>query len=137
MAISDNEKLIVVKQFESLCKKSFANIVKNYYARQAVLYERNALYDELKHCYVRDNYFKRQYVFYVNDIPIIIESRKIAFMLMKLDEERRKIILLYYFAGFKDNAISILLNIPRATIQYRRSRALIELKDLFGGGTIV
>lgn len=137
MLISDNEKLIVIKQFESLCKKSFANVVKNYYARQAVLCERNVLYDELERCCVSDNYFKRQYVYYVNEIPVIIESRKIAFMLTKLNEERRKIILLYYFAGFKDNTISLLLNIPRATIQYRRSRALIELKELFSGGTII
>ena len=45
-----------------------------------------------------------------------------------LPEERRKIILLYYFEGLTDIEIGKQLNISRSTVQYRRTSSFEQLK---------
>ena len=45
-----------------------------------------------------------------------------------LPEERRKIVLLYYFEGLTDIEIAKQLNISRSTVQYRRTSAFEQLK---------
>ncbi len=45
-----------------------------------------------------------------------------------LSQEKRHLILLYYFLRLSDQEISQKLNVPRSTIQYRRSSALERLK---------
>ncbi|PQD42548.1 sigma-70 family RNA polymerase sigma factor, partial [Enterococcus faecalis] len=43
-------------------------------------------------------------------------------------EIRRKIILLYYFAGFNDAEIGKILNMSTSGIWYRRKKAVEQLK---------
>ncbi|HGF8039687.1 TPA: RNA polymerase sigma factor, partial [Enterococcus faecium] len=45
-----------------------------------------------------------------------------------LPEERRKIVLLYYFEGLTDMEIGKQLNISRSTVQYRRTSSFEQLK---------
>ena len=45
-----------------------------------------------------------------------------------LPEERRKIVLLYYFEGLTDIEIAKQLNISRSTVQYRRTSPFEQLK---------
>ncbi len=45
-----------------------------------------------------------------------------------LPEERRKIVLLYYFEGLTDIEIGKQLNISRSTVQYRRTSSFEQLK---------
>ena len=45
-----------------------------------------------------------------------------------LPEERRKIVLLYYFEGLTDIEIAKQLNISRSTVQYRRTSSFEQLK---------
>lgn len=57
-----------------------------------------------------------------------ITSKLIADALHSLPEEKRKAVLLYYFFEKSDVEISELLNIPRSTVQYRRTSSFEQLK---------
>ena len=135
MKLSNDDKLVVIKQFNSLCKISLKNVVKSYYSQQAELHEKFAADEDLQNCNVnvRDKYFQKQYIFDAEGIPVIIESTRIAKSLMKLKSDRRNIVLLYYFADLSDQEISHVLNIPRASIQYKRAGALKDMKNIFEG----
>jgi len=137
MILSNDEKIIVIKQFETLCKKSLINVVRNYYSQRAYLQEKIAVNDYgdcLNNYNVRDKYFQKQYIFDVEGIPVIIENIRIARTLLKLKSDRRNIILLYYFAGLNDSEISCVLVIPRASVQYKRANALKDMKEILTGG---
>lgn len=133
MLLSDGDKTVVVKQYDSLCKKSLANVVRNHYNKQAVNSNKIVANECLNNFNVTDKYFKRQFIFHVEDIPIIIEDTKIAKALLQLKSDRRKIILLYYFIEIPDVEIASLMDIPRATVQYKRAKALREMEDLLRG----
>jgi len=45
-----------------------------------------------------------------------------------LPEERRKIVLMYYFEGLTDVEIGKQLNISRSRVQYRRTSSFEQLK---------
>jgi len=133
MKLSNDDKLIVIKQFNSLCKISLNNVVKSYYSQQSEIYEKFSVDEYLQNCNVKDKYFQKQYIFNVEGIPVIIESRRIARSLLKLESDRRKIVLLYYFVDLSDFQISVLLSIPRASVQYKRAGALKDMKNIFEG----
>lgn len=134
MELSDNEKSIVIKQFDSLCKKSLVNVAHSYHKRQLLIYNRIIPNQYLENYITNDKYFKRKFIFYVQGIPVIIENNYIAKSLIKLKSDRRKIVLLYYFAGYSDYEISCILDIPRATIQYNRVKALKEMRKMLKRG---
>lgn len=57
-----------------------------------------------------------------------ITAKLIAEALRTLPEEKRKAVLLYYFAGMTDTEIGKLFDAPRSTIQYRRTSSFELLK---------
>jgi DNA-directed RNA polymerase specialized sigma subunit, sigma24 homolog len=137
MLLSNDEKIIVIKQFDTLCKISLTNVVRNYYSNRAYIQNKitvNDYNDCLNNYNVRDKYFQKQYIFDVEGIPVIIENINIAKSLLKIKSDRRNIVLLYYFAGLSDFEISCVLEIPRASVQYKRANALKDMKNILIGG---
>lgn len=57
-----------------------------------------------------------------------ITPELLAEALRTLPEEKRAAILLYYFEGMSDMEIAKLHNIPRSTVQYRRTSSLEKLR---------
>lgn len=57
-----------------------------------------------------------------------ITAKLLADALHMLPEEKRKAVLLYYFFNKTDVQIGELLNIPRSTVQYRRTSSFELLK---------
>ena len=57
-----------------------------------------------------------------------ITSKLLADALHSLPEDKRKTVLLYYFFGMSDVEIGELLDIPRSTVQYRRTSSFELLK---------
>ena len=57
-----------------------------------------------------------------------ITEASLAEAINHLSEDLRQMIQLYYFLNLNDQAISIRCQIPRSTVQYRRSRALNKLR---------
>ena len=63
-------------------------------------------------------------------VLIVIEHKtcRVLEAIRALPEERRKIVLLYYFEGLTDIEIAKQLNISRSTVQYRRTSSFEQLK---------
>jgi len=58
-----------------------------------------------------------------------ITSKLLADALHSLPEDKRKAVLLYYFFEMSDVEIGELLDIPRSTVQYRRTSSFELLKQ--------
>ena len=74
-----------------------------------------------------DEYFQTAYkptVFQVRGHTVVIDNERLAAALSKLSARRRKIVLLYYFCGYRDMAISKLYGYCRSTTNYQRLAAL-------------
>lgn len=89
---------------------------------------RLALYEE-RQLYTVDKYFQDEeaepsYQMAGKEITpkLLLEA------IRALPEERRKIVLMYYFEGLTDVEIGKQLNISRSTVQYRRTSSFEQLK---------
>ena len=78
-----------------------------------------------------DSYFEKQdkpTVFLVLGKEIVVDDEQLAMALSKLPKLRREILLLYYFIGYRDEAIGRLYGRCRSTINSRRNVALKQLR---------
>ncbi len=79
--------------------------------------------------YTYDSYFKNdeaEQSFYVAGKEIT--AKLLAEALHSLPDEKREAVLLYYFFDMSDVEIAKLLNVPRSTVQYRRTSSFELLK---------
>ena len=78
--------------------------------------------------YSLDNYFENEdaKAFQVGGMKIT--PKLITDALHSLPEDKRKAVLLYYFFEMSDVEIGQLLDIPRSTLQYRRTSSFELLK---------
>lgn len=75
-----------------------------------------------------DEYEFESIVFPVLDFDVKIKNELISETMSMLTEEKQQIILLSYYFGMTDKQIADILNLPRSTVQYKRSKVLLELK---------
>ena len=78
-----------------------------------------------------DSYFEKQdkpTVFLVLGKEVIVDDERLATTLAKLPELRQEVLLLYYFIGYRDEAIGRLYGRCRSTINSRRNVALKQLR---------
>ena len=78
-----------------------------------------------------DRYFEKQdkpTVFFVLGKKVIVDNERLAKALSKLPKLRREVLLLYYFIGYRDEAIGRLYGRCRSTINSRRNVALKQLR---------
>lgn len=62
-----------------------------------------------------------------------ITAKLLAEALHSLPEEKREAVLLYYFFDMNDAEIAMLRNVPRSTVQYRRTSSFELLKRYLEG----
>ena len=80
---------------------------------------------------VMDSYFEKQdkpTVFLVLGKEIAVDNERLATALSRLPQLRREVLLLYYFVGYRDEAIGRLYRRCRSTINSRRNVALKQLR---------
>ena len=78
-----------------------------------------------------DSYFEKRdkpTVFLVFGKEVIVDDERLATALLKLPKLRREVLLLYYFVGYRDEAIGRLYRRCRSTINSRRNVALKQLR---------
>lgn len=78
-----------------------------------------------------DNYFEKQdkpTAFLVFGKEVIVDNERLATALSRLSKLRREVLLLYYFIGYRDEAIGRLYGRCRSTINSRRNVALKQLR---------
>jgi DNA-directed RNA polymerase specialized sigma24 family protein len=81
--------------------------------------------------FVMDSYFERQEkptVFLVLGTEVIVDDERLATALSRLPQLRREVLLLYYFVGYRDEAIGRLYGRCRSSINSRRKVALKHLR---------
>lgn len=78
-----------------------------------------------------DRYFEKQdkpTAFLVFGKKVIVDNEQLAMALSRLPKLRREVLLLYYFIGYRDEAIGRLYGRCRSTINSRRNVALKQLR---------
>ena len=78
-----------------------------------------------------DSYFEKQdkpTVFLALRKEVIVDNERLATALSRLSQLRREVLLLYYFVGYRDEAIGRLYRRCRSTINHRRNVALKQLR---------
>ena len=78
-----------------------------------------------------DSYFEKRdkpTVFLVLGKEVVVDDERLATALSKLPELRQEVLLLYYFIGYRDEAIGRLYGRCRSTINHRRNVALKQLR---------
>lgn len=122
--------------FQSFCKRALKNEAINAHAEIKRRRAREVSFSDLslqeqRQLYTCDDYFKdeckdKEPSYYAAGKKIT--AKLIAEALRILPEEKRKAVLLYYFAGLTDVEIGKLFGAPRSTIQYRRTSSFELLK---------
>ena len=78
-----------------------------------------------------DSYFEKQdkpTVLLVLGKEVIVDDERLATALSRLPQLRKEVLLLYYFIGYRDEAIGRLYRRCRSTINSRRNVALKQLR---------
>ena len=78
-----------------------------------------------------DSYFEKQdkpTIFFVLGKKVIVDDERLAAALSRLPKLRQEVLLLYYFIGYRDEAIGRLYGRCRSTINHRRNVALKQLR---------
>ncbi len=81
--------------------------------------------------FAMDSYFEKQdkpTIFLVLGKEVIVDDERLATTLSRLPELRQDALLLYYFVGYRDEAIGRLYGRCRSTINHRRNVALKQLR---------
>lgn len=125
--------------FDSFCKKVLRNEVRNFYKEVRRQRENEVLFSELsakelEQLGATDDYFVEEGTFSVADCDVIVKNELLAEALRSLPDEKRDIVLLYYFLKMSDKEIGERLDMIRATVQYKRTSTLKQLKEILGGG---
>ena len=120
--------------FNGFCKRTLKNEASNAHRDTKRQQLREVIFSDLtpqeeNQLYTYDNYFtddKAEQSFCVAGKEIT--AKLLAEALHSLPEEKRNAVLLYYFFEMSDVEIAELYNIPRSTLQYRRTSSFELLK---------
>ena len=120
--------------FNGFCKRTLKNEASNAHRDTKRQQLREVIFSDLtpqeeNQLYTYDNYFtddKAEQSFCVAGKEIT--AKLLAEALHSLPEEKRNAVLLYYFFEMSDVEIAELYNIPRSTVQYRRTSSFELLK---------
>ncbi|MDU2157753.1 sigma factor-like helix-turn-helix DNA-binding protein [Clostridium sp.] len=125
------DKKTVEHQFDSLCKKAMYLEAKSCKRENARRFEKTKLssFDEpsehIYHCHFPFDYN----VILYNGKKFLFRNDDLYEAMGHLQEEKRNIILLFYFLEMTDDEIAKALKRIRRTINYKRNRALKELRN--------
>jgi len=125
-------------QFDAFCKIVLKRKARDIYQKRARLAAREIEFSGMTEAQFEslscmDEYFTDSQQFKVLNFDITVQDELMAEALAALPEDKRRIVLLYYFLGMNDREISEMLNIVRETVQYRRTSALKQLKQFLEG----
>ena len=121
-------KKSIQHQFDAYCKKVLRNEITSIRKRNTnIKYNEEPLTDSTEGKYSQ-THFDEQDVYFLFGMEILISDQKLSTAIDHLSEIRRKVILLYYFAGFNNTEIGKILNMSTSGIWYQRKKAVEQLK---------
>lgn len=123
-----------MKEFDSYCKKVLRNEANNLQKELERQRKHEISFSELQETQLNqlvevDDYITDRTYFQILGEQIVLRNTPLIHALKLLEKNKREIILLSYFLGMTDQNIGKVFNLPRSTIQHRRSSALKEIKQ--------
>ncbi len=116
--------------FDAYCKKIIINQAKDIWRSEKYRREKFRLFSdmsvhELEYALAElpEEYTK----FIVYGYEVLIRENLLVEAIERLDGKKQKIILLYYFVGFRDGEIARLLKLSRSAVQNHRAEATKRL----------
>ena len=136
--LSSKEELIIEQQFDSFCKKVLREEARDYLRsiqRRSAheLYLEDLSDGQLGKLRRVDDYPSDFVSFCVQGQVVMIRNDRLAEAIASLTEEKRRIVLLAYFADLSDREVAERMKLTRSTVQYKRTRALEEMKKKMEG----
>ena len=133
MKLSPSQMKTVRHQFDSICRKVLRDESRNYKKQLARRAEKEINLSELSEAelgqlYAMDEYPSDSTCFDVLEYRVAVKDDRLAEALAALPSKKRDVILLSYFLDMNDTEIAEKLNVVGATIHYRRTSSLKELK---------
>ncbi len=133
MKLLPSQMKTVRHQFDSICRKVLRDESRNYKKQLARRAEKETNLSELSEAelgqlYAMDEYPSDSTYFDVLDYRVGVKDERLAEALAALPSKKRDVILLSYFLDMNDTEIAEKLKVVGATIHYRRTSSLKELK---------
>lgn len=118
-------------QFDAYCKKVLRNEVRNIQKRNSKMKKREEPLSNINESKYPQTEFDILTRYILLGMEILVSDQRLSEAIDELSETKRKIILLYYFAGFNDTEISRILNMSTSGIWYQRKKAIEQLKTRY------
>jgi RNA polymerase sigma factor (sigma-70 family) len=133
LKLSPSQMKTVRHQFDSICRKVLRDESRNYKKQLARRAEKETNLSELSEAelgqlYAMDEYPSDSTYFDVLEYRVGVKDERLAEALAALPSKKRDVILLSYFLDMNDTEIAEKLKVVGATIHYRRTSSLKELK---------
>lgn len=117
----------VQHKFDSYCKKVLRNEAMNIRKRINRVKKKEVPFDsEIDYFHLLNNQVNAE-LYIVCGIEIPISNEKLAEAIDELTDLERKIILLYYLAGFNDQEIARIINMSTSGVWYKRKKTISDL----------
>ncbi|NSW12172.1 MULTISPECIES: RNA polymerase sigma factor [Enterococcus] len=121
--------------FDAYCKKVLRNELRNIHKQYAYVRDKQISITDLteeflEQLQVGEKTIENSELFEVAGLKLRVEDLYLADALNELEDRRKMILLLFYFAGFNDREISELLNTSLSTVWYQRKKAEVDLKKV-------
>lgn len=136
----EDERQMVVRMFCAYCIRTLRNARTDILREEARRARRETLFSEM-----REDEINRlavpvaepESVFAVAGREVVVRGEALAEAIGALPQKGRDVVLLYYFAGWSDMRIAEECGCPRSTVQYRRAKALAQLREHFGEEAVI
>lgn len=134
MRLTKHEQDVVCRKFCCYCVKILRGAALNYLEELKVLWEKEISLSYLKTSdrkqpLVYDSFLDTEY-FMILGIKIPIRDADISEALCCLPEEKRKIILMYFFLGMTEKEIGSHMNLVQSTVHYHKEKSLKLMKEI-------
>lgn len=131
--MNDSVASHITHTFDSFCKTVIRNEARNIKKQYAQFRERQISLTELpgealNEFQVVERTLANSEVFLILGMEFLVSDLALAESIHQLDELKRKIIILYYFAGFTDREIGDAVGMSVGGVWYQREKAKTELR---------
>lgn len=134
MELSQSQKNVIQKQFDSFCKVVLRNKSRDIERQRKRRGDREICFSalsvkDMQKLFVTDKFSFDYNQFNVMGYPITVRNEQLAEAISSLSCEKRDVLLLSYFLGLNDREIAEMLNMIQRTVQRKRSSSIEKIKE--------
>lgn len=123
----------IENQFDYICKRAVEDERKNYLIYLSRLSRREVSFSDIGDYLVNqfattDNYSTDFPIFTLNGLSVGVENDLLSEALRELPENKREVVLMFYFMDMSDSEIADLLKLNRSTVYRHRTSGLALIK---------